>query len=89
MTMFRWNALDDADAHRTAAMDRTNRGHSSGKHGAKVYTTTRAMDEARGGTLEGSQFAYVVYSRWEIDRERILYALHVDLFGDEFEGVEL
>lgn len=87
--MFRWSALDDADAHRAAAMDRTNRGLGSGKHGAKVYATTRALDEARGGSSEGEQVAYCIRDAWRTDRDNALHAFHVALYGDEFEGVEL
>lgn len=87
--MYRWSALDDADAHRAAAMDRTNRGHGSGKHGHQVYATSRAMDQARGGTPEGEQVAYAMVQRWRIDRDNALHAFRVALYGDEFEAVEL
>lgn len=42
--MYRWNALDDADAWRAVAMDRRNRGQSTGKSNARLVNPRDRRD---------------------------------------------
>jgi hypothetical protein len=87
--MYRWSALDDAEAYRASAAEQRRRGTGST---VRVYATTAAMERARGGNVGSGTWEHVLFEarlRWQMAREDACEDYLRGVFPERYEGFDL